>query len=458
MVLIRKTHSPVGLKDYRPISLMHSFGKLFAKCLARRLAPKLEHMVAANQSAFIKNRSIHDNFRSVQLACWWLNAKHFPSVLIKVDIAKAFDSVAWPILLEVLQHIRFPRRWTDWISMLLSTASTKVLVNGRPGRRIAHARGLRQGDPISPMLFVLVMDALNSLLREADRQGVLAPLPGNSIVHRTSLYADDLVVLVSPSAEDLTNLQQILTLFAGASGLVTNVDKCAATPIHCSEDEIAQLMQVFPCVLAPFPCKYLGVPLSLGRLRRADEQALIDSVAVRIPTWKSGLLTNAGRVLLTKVTLSAIPVHVSIACCLSSWAISQIDKRRRAFLWSGNDTVSGGKCRLAWETVCRPTYLGGLGVLDLRYFGYALRLRWEWLRRAEPQCCWVNLPARLENTVATMAAVSMVVRLGDGGTGAFWSDSWLPAGPLCRHAPHLFRAISKTGRKRTIKDALTHNR
>ena len=163
-------------------------------------------MVAANQSAFIKSRSIHDNFRSVQLACRWLNAKHFPSVLIKVDIAKAFDSAAWPFLLEVLQHIGFPRRWTDWISMLLSTTSTKVLVNGRPGRRIAHARGLRQGDPISPMLFVMVMEALNSLIREADRRGVIAPLPGNAIVHRASLYADDLVVLILPSVEDLTNL------------------------------------------------------------------------------------------------------------------------------------------------------------------------------------------------------------------------------------------------------------
>jgi len=111
------------------------------------------------------------------------------------------------------------------------------------------------------------------------------------------------------------------------------------------------------------------------------EQPLVDAVASRIPTWKTGLLTNAGRVLLTKVTLSAIPVHLSIACCLSDWAIKQIDKRRRAFLWAGSESVLGGKCRVAWPTVCRPTGLGGLGVLDLCFFGYALRLRWEWLRR-----------------------------------------------------------------------------
>jgi hypothetical protein len=138
-------------------------------------------------------------------------------------------------------------------------------------------------------------------------------------------------------------------------------------------------------ILEVFPCKYLGIPLSLRRLNRSMEQPLVDAVAARIPTWKAGLLTNAGRALLTKVTLSAIPVHISIACCLSQWAISQIDKRCRAFLWAGTESVSGGKCKVTWPVVCRPTGLGGLGVLDLRFFGYALRLWWEWLSRAEPQ-------------------------------------------------------------------------
>jgi len=130
---------------------------------------------------------------------------------------------------------------------------------------------------------------------------------------------------------------------------------------------------------------HASIPLSLGRLRRVEEQPLVDAVAARIPTWKSGLLT--------KVTLSAIPVHLSIACCMSSWGINQIDKRRRAFLWSGTGTVAGGKCKVAWPVVCRPTDLGGLGVLDLRFFGFALRLRWEWLARAEPERCWASLPA-----------------------------------------------------------------
>ena len=104
-----------------------------------------------------------------------------PSMLLKVDLAKAFDTVSWPFcLLEVLEHLGFPARWRDWISAILSSSTTKVLVNGRPGKRIYHARGLRQGDLLSPLLFVLVMEVLNALLREADRRHQLAPLPGSA--------------------------------------------------------------------------------------------------------------------------------------------------------------------------------------------------------------------------------------------------------------------------------------
>ena len=108
MVLLRKNDAPNGLRDYRPISLIHSFGKLVSKGLALRLAPFMGSLVRPNQTAFIKGRWIHDNFHSVQLYCHWLHVKHHSCILLKVDIAKAFDSVAWPFLLEVLEHMGFP--------------------------------------------------------------------------------------------------------------------------------------------------------------------------------------------------------------------------------------------------------------------------------------------------------------------------------------------------------------
>lgn len=151
---------------------------------------------------------------------------------------------------------------------MLSTASTRVLTNGRPGRRICHACRLWQGDPLSPFLYIIVMEVLNALIAEADRRAQLTPLPGNAIRYRTSVYADDLVVFLAPSAIDFSCIRQILELFARASRLATNLDKCAITPIRCSEDDVAAVRQVFPYRLQEFPTTYLGAPIALEAVPR----------------------------------------------------------------------------------------------------------------------------------------------------------------------------------------------
>ena len=130
-------------KDFRPISLVHSFAKLITKMLANRLADHLQQMVSPNQSAFIKGRFIQDNFMLVQQTARYLHQQKQPRILLKLDISKAFDSVSWPFLFEVLQHLGFGQIWRDIICGLLSSSSTQVLLNGIPGKYISHRRGLR---------------------------------------------------------------------------------------------------------------------------------------------------------------------------------------------------------------------------------------------------------------------------------------------------------------------------
>jgi hypothetical protein len=180
ITLLPKVDNPEGLGDYRPISLIHGFGKIFAKVLVNRFAPTLLHLISPNQSAFIKGRQIQYNFRYVMRTARTLSTRKSPSVLFKIDLVKAFDSVNWVFLLKLLYAVGCPLRWTNWISVLLSTTSTKVLLNGVPDRRICHGRGLRQGDPLSPMLFVLVMECFSAMIMLANSRGLFslcAPAP-----------------------------------------------------------------------------------------------------------------------------------------------------------------------------------------------------------------------------------------------------------------------------------------
>ena len=120
------------VKDFRPISLVHSFAKLVTKMLANRLASRIEQMVSPNQSAFIKTRFIHENFMLVQQTVRFLHSQKQPRILLKLDITKAFDLVSWSLLLEVLGKLGFGSRWRDILCGLLVSSSTQVLFNGTP--------------------------------------------------------------------------------------------------------------------------------------------------------------------------------------------------------------------------------------------------------------------------------------------------------------------------------------
>ena len=128
------------------------------------------------------------------------------------------------------------------MSLFLSSASTRIIINGMPGRRICHARGLRQGDPLSPLLFVLVMEALNAMFRAADHGGLLTCLDDKAKV-RSFFYADDVVIFLSPKQQDLVLARGILEIFGQATGLRINDNKCLISPVHCDLENTSTLLQ-----------------------------------------------------------------------------------------------------------------------------------------------------------------------------------------------------------------------
>jgi hypothetical protein len=243
--------------------------------------------------------------------------------------------------------------------VLWACTTSRILLNGVPGKPIKHCRGLRQGDPLSPMLFILAMDPLQRLLDKATEHGLLSPIGADPVRMRTSLYADDAALFIRPTASDIRNVQLILAAFGEATGLQTNMNKSAMYMIQTQQVDMEQLTPLFRGTVDQLLTKYLGLPLYIGKTRRINEQLLIDKIGARLPGWKGRLLTRAGRLTLVNSVLTSIPVYHMTSFPLSKWAIKRIDRIRRNFLWKGHDDPRRGHCPVNWSRVCRSKRLGG---------------------------------------------------------------------------------------------------
>jgi mannosylglycoprotein endo-beta-mannosidase len=264
VILIPKVEVAAELKDFRPISLIHSFAKLFMKVLALRLSGYIGKLISKSQSAFIKGRYIQDNFLYVRDLARHYHRSKTPVCLFKLDISKAFDTVSWEYLLEMLSQRGFSRRWTDWLAALLRTSSSVIMLNSNSGPRICHSRGLRQGDPLSPYLFILAMDVLSRIFEIATEEGLLTPLKGRHARLRLSLYADDVMIFCNPIKSDITGIMQIMKAFGDTTGLQINMAKSSVALIRCAVIDMMTCSLTLQVGESPFRTNTWGCRSHLG--------------------------------------------------------------------------------------------------------------------------------------------------------------------------------------------------
>jgi hypothetical protein len=231
---------------------------------------------------------------------------------------------------------------------------------------------MRQGDSLSPMLFIIVMDALNLLISKAAEAGLLQLLSSRLIQHQVSLYADDVILFLRPSESDIALTLRILYLFRNDVGLKTNIQKSSVVPIQYGDDEIASMHSLLPCRMENFPINYLGLPLSIYKFKRVQLQPLIDRLADLLLGWRADFMTRTGRVVHVQFVITATVIYQAMVLDLPPWFIKAVDKIHRRYFWKGRMDAKGGHCLVAWPKVTRPKELGGLGIANLQVLNWAL--------------------------------------------------------------------------------------
>jgi hypothetical protein len=256
--------------------------------------------------------------------------------VVKLDYEKAYDKVNWMFFIDVLRKRGFGSKWLEWIRCILFRGLVGVTINNEEGEFFQTGKGLRQGDPLSPLLFNLVVDVLSRMLQKAARVGLIRGL-GENLVSRgvVSLqYADDTILFVDKYEEKAENLKWVLNYFDLMSGMRVNYYKSEVVSINIEQrEEIDSFARIFGCSMGEFPIKYLGIPLHHSKLRREDLQSLVDKIIKRIAGWRGKLLTQAGRLILIKTCLASIPVYLLSFFKFPRWAIDLLNSHMANCFW-----------------------------------------------------------------------------------------------------------------------------
>ncbi|GJX27896.1 RNA-directed DNA polymerase, eukaryota, partial [Tanacetum coccineum] len=274
IALIPKTPEAKMVKDFRPISLIGSLYKIIAKILANRLVVVLGDIVNEVQSAFVADRQILDGPFILNEVLQWCKLKKKHSFILKIDFEKAYDSVRWDYLDDVLRKFGFGEKWCGWIQECLRSSWGSVLVNGSPTEEFQFFKGLKQGDPLSPFIFILVMESLHISFKRVVDAGMFNGIVLNSVMHLSHMfYADDAVFMGQWSTKNIDTIIYVLKCFHRASGLSINLSKSKLLGVVVSEDRVVQAANRIGCGVLKAPFAYLGSKVggNMSQIKSWDE-------------------------------------------------------------------------------------------------------------------------------------------------------------------------------------------
>jgi len=372
-------------------------------------------------------------------------------VALKLDMEKAYDRLEWDFIRACLKQYGFHNRFIHLLMECITTTTYSLLVNGESAGMINPTRGIRQGDPLSPYIFILCMEVLNSMLNSAaqrPKSGVGIKLCPTTDRLPCLLFADDCLLFCKADSSSCWTVKNILDQFCVLSGQLVNYQKSVLTFSKNATSAHRQTVAgIFNITHSISLGKYLGCPVLQKRPNSSTFQELLNKARTKLAGWKANMLSKAGRAVLIQSTLEALPAHTMQCFKLPVSTSAQLDCINREFFWKKTNNANKGLPLVAWTKVCMPKTMGGLGLRRAQDVNLAFQCKLAWKVLQDKSSMWASvMRAKYLRTshlfdCPSKHGASLVWRnilkcrdilkqgmrwsVGTGQDISFWFDNWI---------------------------------
>lgn len=358
IILLPKKADQRLLTNKRPITLLNTVYKIGAKAMQRRISPLLQRIISPQQAAFLPGRNIHHTLLLLAEMLHQAQQSGEEFVLMKLDVRKAFDSMEWPFILATVERAGMTGMLSSFLKASFSSASSTVILNGRPASSFKLTRSVRQGCPLSPLIFILAFDNLSLMFSaaQANRSIVGVSFPDLNIANLHSMFADDSTVLTKADMRYIMECKRILGVFGAASGLHCDWEKTKAAFIPGGPPPAALWLLPWAWEEDATATNLLGIPTASGFSVARMEQQILERVEKAIAKLQNRQLSLSGRIMAANsLILSTIWYTVTV------WAgelafLSKIQRLIEIYVWNGRSRVNR-------KTSTRCKITGGLGLI-----------------------------------------------------------------------------------------------